>query len=547
MKRNSGLIGALRYTSINNAPGVYDTFDQYNATKGNAWPKVKKHLTISPSSPVAYNEGQSFTVSVTTEGYENGETLYWTIETVSGVINSSDFSSGLTAGSFSLTNNTGSFSITLLLDGSSETNDVFYVAIRTGSISGPIVLSSGNITINNPTFSITPNTSSFNEGSSVTFNVATTNITNGTLLYYSLSGSVIASDFTSNSLVGSVPINNNAGSFSLTGVSDATTEGNESFSASLRIGSSSGTIVATSSSVTLNDTSQSPAATITASANPINEGQTFTATVNTTNFPSGTLYWTLEMTTGTLAGTDFSATSGSFTVSSSTGSFSFNVLSDGYTEGTETITLKVRLNSISGTVIGTLTNVNISDTSTGGTEPQSKSLSFYESRFGATIGTLNVYVVDSNGNTQGSSIYTATGNLGTAAWFLREVTFPVPSGSYRIAFHYVSGTSFTGDIALDLITIDGNQYSFEGPSAQGWVTTSGINTSSSSSAFTTTTTPTATSTATLGRWNLWSGSTTSSSTGPTGAYSGTYYIYAETSSPNYSNTNMWLFSPLLTP
>lgn len=549
MKGNGKLIGnKLAINRTLSVSGIFDTFDNFNSRKTNSWPLVKKHLAISPSSPIAYNEGSNFTILVDTEGYENGDLLYYTFEPVAGTINISDFSGGIISGSFSLTNNTGSFTGSLVFDGTSETNDQFYVAIRTGSTSGPIVLSSAVITINNPTFSVTPAVSSFNEGSSLVFNVITTNVTTGTTLYYSISGTNVTSgDFTSGLLTGSFSISNNAGSFGITATNDITTEGNETLTASIRVGSTTGTIVATSSAVTLNDTSLSPSATITASANPIDEGQTFTGTVNTTNFTSGTLYWTLEITSGNLTGTDFSATSGSFSISSSTGSFSFNVLSDTYTEGTETLTIKVRLNSTTGQVIGTLTGVNISDTSTGTSEPLNKTLSFYESRFGATIGTLNVYVVDSNGNIQGSSIYTATGNLNTTSWFLRELTFPVPSGNYRIAFHYVSSSSFTGDIALDLITIDGNQYSFEGPSAEGWVTTSGLNTSSSSSAFTTTTAPTFTSTGTLGRWNIYSGATTSSSTGPNGAYSGTYYIYAETSSPNYSNVNMWLFSPLLTP
>jgi hypothetical protein len=52
--------------------------------------------------------------------------------------------------------------------------------------------------------------------------------------------------------------------------------------------------------------------------------------------------------------------------------------------------------------------------------------------------------------------------------------------------------------------------------------------------------------ASLSRWNRNSGSTPSSATGPAGAQSGSFYLYTETSTPNFSNVNMWLFSPEIT-
>jgi hypothetical protein len=96
---------------------------------------------------------------------------------------------------------------------------------------------------------ITPAASSVNEGSSITFNVTTAGATNQTL-YYTLSN---AGDFATSS--GSFSLTSNAGSFSVTPTADATTEGAETFTVSVRTGSTSGPIIATSSSVTINDTS----------------------------------------------------------------------------------------------------------------------------------------------------------------------------------------------------------------------------------------------------------------------------------------------------
>jgi hypothetical protein len=93
---------------------------------------------------------------------------------------------------------------------------------------------------------------SVNEGSSLTFNVTGTNIVNGTY-YFTVTNS---GDFATSS--GSFTITSNAGSFSVTPTADVTTEGAETFTASVRTGSTGGTIVATSASITINDTSLTP-------------------------------------------------------------------------------------------------------------------------------------------------------------------------------------------------------------------------------------------------------------------------------------------------
>lgn len=113
----------------------------------------------------------------------------------------------------------------------------------------------------NPTYSISPSTTSVDEASVVTFSITTTNVPNGTTLYYTLSGSANSSDFTSGSTNGSFVITDNSGTVYITASNDATTEGSESFQFQLRTESISGTIVATSSTITINDTSLTPAMT----------------------------------------------------------------------------------------------------------------------------------------------------------------------------------------------------------------------------------------------------------------------------------------------
>lgn len=109
-----------------------------------------------------------------------------------------------------------------------------------------------------PTYSVSPSTSSVNEGSSVTFTTTTTSVSNGTTLYWTLnvvSGTINASDFSGGATSGFFTITSNSGSVVLTLANDVTTEGSESFQLQVRTGSTGGPIVATSSTVTIGDTS----------------------------------------------------------------------------------------------------------------------------------------------------------------------------------------------------------------------------------------------------------------------------------------------------
>jgi hypothetical protein len=99
-------------------------------------------------------------------------------------------------------------------------------------------------------YTITPNPSSVDEGNTLTFNIGGANITDGTY-YWTIESN--AGDFTATN--GSFSISSNVGSFTVTPTADSTTEGDEIFEVAIRSGSITGTILETSSSVTINDTS----------------------------------------------------------------------------------------------------------------------------------------------------------------------------------------------------------------------------------------------------------------------------------------------------
>ena len=194
--------------------------------------------------------------------------------------------------------------------------------------------------------------SNMNEGASQTITVNTANVANGTTLYFTISPA--GQDF--NSTSGSFTINSNTGSFTITTLSDSTTEGSETKTLSIRTGSASGTVVA-SQSFTVFDTSTTPPTFTLGNVSNMNEGATQSVTVTTTNFGSGTLYWTID------GSGEFTAHSGSVSISSNSGTFSISSIADQTTEGNETKYLRLRTGSTSGTNVSTR-SFTLIDTST---------------------------------------------------------------------------------------------------------------------------------------------------------------------------------------
>jgi hypothetical protein len=133
---------------------------------------------------------------------------------------------------------------------SSQTNVLFgHVFENLGAAPWSVTISNKTVTWSVPTYTFGTIPSIINEGIAGTFNVNTTDVDTGTTLYWTVQSN--AGDFAVAS--GSFTISSNAGSFALTPTLDFVTEGNESFTVSVRRGSISGTIVATSDPVTIKD------------------------------------------------------------------------------------------------------------------------------------------------------------------------------------------------------------------------------------------------------------------------------------------------------
>lgn len=221
-----------------------------------------------------------------------------------------------------------------------------------------------------PVYSLGVSTTTTSEGGSVNFTINTLNVGAGATLYYSTGGSMEAADFSNNSLTGSfniVGVGSTAGIATVTRTiaNDFNTEGSELFTFVVRTTSSSGTVVATSSTITVVDVV--PSYSVVPSTTSVNEGSSVTFTVTTIGVPNATtLYWTTLQTSGVVAASDFSdsALSGSFTVNSNTGTITRTIASDRSTESVpEIFQLQIRRTSTSGTIVATSDSVTVNDTS----------------------------------------------------------------------------------------------------------------------------------------------------------------------------------------
>jgi len=310
------------------------------------------------------------------------------------------------------------------------------------------------------TYTITPDVSTTNEGTTITYNIVTTNLPNGSTVYWTNSGSTQAADFTDGVNTGSVTINNNTASFTRSIRNDALTEGPESVQIVLRTGNTAGPIVASSSVVSVNDTSLTPyiySIVVDTGQSPFvvgpgtgqttsDEGTTFTFTVTAQNFGNGTLYWT---NAGTTTAADFTdnTNSGGIPIYQDGGSFTRTVSKDLLTEGTETIIIQLRTGNTNGTIVLTSNTINISDTSTTILPQYTISTSLFAIAGTEPVNegdTFNVYV-DTNSKVSSAAIYWNWTGIAAADLGL-NVTYgamPITPGSRSTQTFTVSADGLT--------------------------------------------------------------------------------------------------------
>jgi hypothetical protein len=210
------------------------------------------------SNTINIKKGQSVKFIIATTNVNNGTTLHWNND---GTTIASNFIQNINSGSFIINNNVGIVVLTVIKDFSSEDTKNIIINIRTGSSTGQSMVISEPVTIlgisNLPSYKITSGSGSgsnniINKGQSIRFVITTTNIVDGTILYWTNDGTTIDRDFTQNINHDQLTVNKNRCVIILTSKNTLTTNNNNTIIINIRTGSITGPIIITSNTIIIN-------------------------------------------------------------------------------------------------------------------------------------------------------------------------------------------------------------------------------------------------------------------------------------------------------
>lgn len=390
---NTGTI--LRRAAIDGLTEGMESFHlEIRATDGTSGPILVSSQGTSITEPDVWDilsqgseikEGEiGVEFIIKTPKLPSGTVLYWSTVTDTGTIQASDFTDNRLSGTVTITNNIGSVIRTAAADSLTEGDESFHLVLRTGSAAGTQVAVGSVVSISEYVkYTVTASTQSITEGQAgVTFNITTPKVPNGSLVYWSTlahAGNITQDDFTvsdsaggsAQRLSGQVAIQNNRGSFIISGRADGTTEGTESFQIELRLEGVDGPVQDTSRIVTISEIV--PYQVIAGAASVAEGSGSVTFTIKTPSTPDGTIvYWTTNTNSGTVNGNDFTdgVTQGSVEIFENTATVIRTAKADEATEGVDAFSLQLRLTGYGSPVVATSGVVVINDTSLTIEEPE---------------------------------------------------------------------------------------------------------------------------------------------------------------------------------
>lgn len=215
---------------------------------------------VTPNVSVV-NEPGTVRYTVNTQYVAEGTSLYWTLDGTSQI---TDFIANVNSGTVTIANTSAQFTVNIIQDFFTEGTETVIARLRTVSNTGPIVATAPMVSILDtsmtPTITITPNVTSMNEGTSVSYTVSTINISDNTILYWTNAGTTSNVDFVDNANSGTFTITSNAGSIIRAVKADYNYEGGlggtpETIILQVRLFSNNSPVVATANTVSVIDSS----------------------------------------------------------------------------------------------------------------------------------------------------------------------------------------------------------------------------------------------------------------------------------------------------
>ena len=227
-------------------------------------------LSYFSVSDLTIEEGEKGKVTISrTGGTQSSQTLTLTTSDGTAVVGDDYGRKNITL-TFAAGETSKTVNIVSKEDSLIEGDETFALTLSaSGADVVPAQISDGVATVtitddDQPTYSITPTVSSSNEGGEFRTNVATTGVAEGTRLYWTISGKGIdANDFSAGALNGSRLVKSDGSiTFAHTLGNDLTTEGTETLEIKLFSDWARTTQVGDTATVTINDTSLTPAESI---------------------------------------------------------------------------------------------------------------------------------------------------------------------------------------------------------------------------------------------------------------------------------------------
>ena len=342
---------------------------------------IAVYYLTGPTTSV--NENESFTINLQTFNIPDGSHAY----TITG-LEPEDITSGSLTGNFVTVNNQASITIQMSEDRLTEGREAVTIALDGTNTSHSFNIIDTSVS---PTYTLSSDILTVDENNNnvLTITLDTQYVLDNVTVPYTVTG-ISAADLILGSLQGNFTIVNNTGSISFTFAPDQITEDAEIFSLTLSTLDSAGFETGEPSiSVTVLDSSQDP--TFAVSSSLVNEGETLTVTLTTSNVEDGT---TVGYTTSGLVADDISAgnLSGTFTINNNTDNISFIIAEDRSTEGVETFEVIIDANDSAGFATGSPSGTQtIVDTSTYPTYVWSAPASVNEgATFEISLNTTNV-------------------------------------------------------------------------------------------------------------------------------------------------------------
>jgi hypothetical protein len=174
---------------------------------------------------------------------------------------------------------------------------------------------------------------------------------------------VFASNFTANSLSGAVKVSGGTANVRLI-VEPIAFEGTKQFVLKIRKDSVEGSVLGTSSNITIVDNSS--IVSVTANTATVLEGGLVSFTISTANVPNNAnVYFSILPASANITSQDFTANTGRFTIVNNTATFALKASEDFslMDETGETFKLQVRTGSPVGNIVFTTSNIAITDSS----------------------------------------------------------------------------------------------------------------------------------------------------------------------------------------